>query len=107
MATTTTTTAAATQSLPTRHAKRTDSAVSLSLPLSTPDQHTAQQIQSQGSYDAEWSAYLGLEDDWGYVLKDDREVKSTGRDVGRETERGEGYEEEWSAYLGLDYSGEW
>ncbi|KAL5371292.1 hypothetical protein DPSP01_014364 [Paraphaeosphaeria sporulosa] len=101
MATTTTTTTTATKQPLTRPAKRADSAVSLSFPSSTStSNHTTQNL-----YDAEWTAYLGLEDEWGYVLKDSREVKSTRREA--EAERGQQYEEEWSAYLGLDMSGEW
>ncbi|KAL1612342.1 hypothetical protein SLS60_000568 [Paraconiothyrium brasiliense] len=85
--------------------KRTDSAISLP---GNDSFNLRQRAEEDSEYEAEWRLYLGLEDEWGFVLKDQRNEKkpSTSSNVKVEEEKDEKqYEEEWSAYL--DCSGEW
>ncbi|KAJ4357756.1 uncharacterized protein N0V89_002332 [Didymosphaeria variabile] len=87
--------------------KRTDSAISLPRDDAFDLRRGAEE---NSEYEAEWRLYLGLEDEWGFVLKDQRNEKkpSTSSNGKIEEEKNEKrYEEEWSAYLELDYSGEW
>lgn len=93
---------AATSPLPTRQAKRTDSAVSLS--FSPP--WTTHNKPIHDMYSEQWSAHLGLEEEWGYVVKDSREEKPLRWETKTERKTNERYEKEWDAYLGLDRSGE-